>query len=163
VDGSAPVVALVALVMAIGVVGTMVPLIPGLGLVVAAATGYGLAEGFGAVGVVAMVVIVALAVAGTVAGVVLPGRAAGRTGAPPTSLAVGVLGAVVGFFVVPVVGLPLGGAVGIYVGERLRTGDGTVAWRTTKATLIAFGLAALAQLAAGIAMVFTWIGWVLGA
>lgn len=159
-DGSAPVVALVALVMAVGVAGTVVPLVPGLGLVVAAAVVYGLAAGFGTVGVVAMVVIVALAVAGTVAGAVLPGRAAGRTGAPRTSLAAGVLGAVIGFFVVPVVGLPLGGAAGIYLGERLRTGDGAVAWRTTRATLKAFGLAALAQVAAGIAMVVTWVAWV---
>ena len=159
-DGPAPLVALVALVMAVGVAGTVVPLVPGLGLVVAAAAGYGLAEGFGTVGVLSMVVIVAFAVAGTAAGVVLPGRAAGRTGAPRASLGLGALGAVVGFFVVPVVGLPLGGALGVYAGERLRTGDATVAWRTTKATLKAFGLAALAQLVAGIAMVLTWIGWV---
>ena len=160
-DDSATVVALVALVMAIGLAGTVVPLIPGLGLVVAGAASYGLAEGFGTVGVLSMVLIVALAAVGTVAGAVVPSRAALRTGAPRTSLALGALGAVIGFFVVPVVGLPLGGAVGIYVGERLRTGDGTVAWRTTKVTLQAFGLAGLAQLAAGIAMVVTWIAWVL--
>lgn len=157
------VVALVALVMAVGVAGTVVPLVPGLGLVVAAAVGYGLAEGFGTVGVVAMVVIVALAATGTVAGVVLPGRAASHTGASRTSVALGALAAVLGFFVIPVLGLPLGGAAGIYVGERLRTGDGDLAWRTTKATLRAFGLAALVQVTAGIAMVLTWIGWVLAA
>jgi hypothetical protein len=101
-------------------------------LVVGAATGYGLAEGFGTVGVLSMVLIVAHPAVGTVAGAVLPSRSALRTGAPRTSLALGALGAVVGFYLVPVVGLPLGGAAGIYVGERLRTGDGTVAWRTTK-------------------------------
>lgn len=160
-DSSGDVVALVALVMALGVAGTVVPLVPGLGLVVAAAAGYGLAEGFGTVGAVAMVVVVALGVAGTVAGIVLPGRAARRSGAPRTSMALGLLGAVVGFFVVPVVGLPLGGAVGIYLGERLRTGDGPAARRTTWAALTAFGLATLAQLVAGMVMVLTWIGWVL--
>ncbi len=159
-DGPLPLVVLVSLVMAIGVAGTVVPLVPGLGLVAAAAVGYGLADGFGTVGVVAMTVIVTLAVAGTAAGVVLPGRAAGRTGAPRTSLAVGAAGAVIGFFVVPVVGLPLGGAVGIYVGERLRTRDGTVAWHTTVATLKAFGLASLVQLIAGTAMALAWVGWV---
>lgn len=155
-------VALVALVMVVGVAGTVVPLIPGLGLVAAAALGYGLAEGFGTVGVAAMVVIVALEAAGTAAGAVLPGRAASRTGAARSSVALGALGAVLSFFVIPIVGLPLGGAAGIYVGERLRTGDGTLAWRTTRATLQAFGLAALAQVAAGTTMVLIWIGWVLG-
>lgn len=155
------VVVLVALVMAVGVVGTVVPFVPGLGLVAAAAVGYGLAEGFGAVGLVATAVIIALALAGTAAGVVLPSRAAGHAGASRTSLAAGALGAVIGFFVVPVVGLPLGGAVGIYVAERIRSGDDTAAWRTTTATLKGFGLAALAQLATAFAMILTWVGWVL--
>ena len=155
------VTAVVALVMAVGVVGTVVPLVPGIGLVLAAAVGYGLVEGFGTVGVVAMVVISALAVGGTVAGVVLPGRAAGRTGASRRSLVIGVVGAVAGFFVVPVVGLPLGGAAGVYLGERARTGDRTLAWRSTTATLRAFGAAALLQLAAAIAMALTWLVWVL--
>jgi hypothetical protein len=154
------VVVLVALLMAVGVAGTIIPLIPGLGLVVVAAAIYGIADGFGTVGAVAMLVIVALGVAGTAAGIVLPGRAALQTGAPRSSLALAAVGAVVGFFVVPVVGLPLGGVLGIYVGERLRTGDGAVARRSTVATLRAFGIAALAQIAAGIAMVLAWIAWV---
>lgn len=54
---------LVAIAMAVGVAGTVVPLVPGLGLVVAAALVYGLVEGFGAVGVAAFVVIVLLGVA----------------------------------------------------------------------------------------------------
>lgn len=159
-EGSGPLIALVGLVMAIGVAGTVVPLVPGLWLVVAAAAGYGLVEGFGPVGVAAMVAIVALAVAGAAAGVALPGRAASRTGAPRTSILAGAVGAVIGFFVVPVVGLPLGGVLGIFVVERVRTGDGATAWRTTKATLTAFGVATGIQLAAGMAMVLVWIGWV---
>lgn len=155
------VVVLVALVMAVGVAGTVVPFVPGLALVLAAAVGYGLAEGFDAVGLSATVVIVLLALVGTAAGVVLPSRAAGHTGAPRVSLAAGAAGAVIGFFAVPVVGLPVGGAAGIYLAERLRTGDRAAAWRSTRATLRGFGLAALAQLAAGIAMVLTWVGWVL--
>jgi uncharacterized protein YqgC (DUF456 family) len=75
------VVPVVALLMAIGIAGTIVPLVPGLGLVAAAALGYGLIEGFGTVGVVACAVIVALGGAGTAAGIVVPKRAAGAAGA----------------------------------------------------------------------------------
>jgi uncharacterized protein YqgC (DUF456 family) len=71
------------------------------------------------------------------------------------------LAAVVGFFVVPVVGLPLGGALGIYLAERVRTGDGRAAARATRATLVGFGLAALVQLGAGLAMIGIWLVWVL--
>ena len=160
---SSLVVALVAVAMAVGISGTVVPLVPGLGLVAAAALAYGLLEGFGGAGGVAFGVIVALAVAGTAAGVVLPRRAAGGAGAPRSSLLLGALGAVIGFFAVPVVGLPLGGAVGIYAGELVRSGDRTVAWRTTKATLKGFGLATLVQLGAGLAMAAVWVVWVVAA
>lgn len=155
------VVLLVAIAMAVGVAGTVVPLFPGLGLVVAAALVYGVIEGFGAVGVAAFLVIVLLGAAGTLAGVVVPQRAAGSGGAPRRSILIGAIGAVVGFFVVPILGLALGGALGIYVAERMRTGNSLAAWRTTKATLRGFGLAALAQLGAGLAMAGVWVVWVL--
>lgn len=157
------VVLLVAIAMAVGVAGTVVPLFPGLGLVVAAALVYGVVEGFGAVGVAAFLVIVLLGVSGTLAGVVVPQRAAGSGGAPRRSILIGAVGAVVGFFVVPILGLALGGALGIYVAERMRTGNSGAAWRTTKATLRGFGLAALAQLGAGLAMAGVWVVWVLAA
>lgn len=158
---SSVVVALVAVAIAVGIAGTVVPLVPGLGLVAAAALVYGLVEGFGVVGGIAFGIIVALAVAGSAAGIVLPRRAAGGAGAPRSSLLVGALGAVIGFFAVPVVGLPLGGAAGIFVGELARSGgDRSVAWRTTWATLKGFGLATLVQLAAGLVMAVVWIVWV---
>ena len=73
----------------------------------------------------------------------------------------GAVGAGVGFFLVPVIGLALGGVIGIYLSERARTGDAAAAWRTTMATLRGFGIAALLQLAAGLLMVATWVVWVL--
>ena len=139
----------------------MVPVVPGLGLVLAAGVAYGVAEGFGTVGIAATVVMTGLAAAGTAAGVVLPRRAAGAAGAARSSLWLGALAALVGFFVVPVVGLPLGGAMGIFVGEQLRTGSTPAAWRATTATLAGFGLAALVQFGAGLLMVVTWVLWVL--
>ena len=72
----------------------------------------------------------------------------------------GILAAVVGFFVVPVVGLPLGGVLGIYVGEHLRTHDAGAAWATTRATITGFGVAALVQLAVALAMIAVWALWV---
>jgi uncharacterized protein YqgC (DUF456 family) len=149
----------VGLAMAVGLVGTIVPVLPGLAIVWLAALVYGLAAGFGTAGTLSMVVITVLAVAGTLAGVLLPSRAAGTSGAGVASVRLGVLGAVVGFFAVPVVGIALGGALGIFVGERVRTRDTATAWRATVATLKGFGLGALAELAAGILMALTWVAW----
>ena len=105
--------------------------------------------------------ITVLAAVGTVAGVAVPKRRAGAAGAARSSLWLGAVAAIVGFFVVPVVGLPLGGALGIFVGELVRTGDGRAARRATGATLVGFGLAAVIQLAIGLAMVGAWLLWVL--
>jgi uncharacterized protein YqgC (DUF456 family) len=158
---SGTVVTLVAMAMAVGLVGTVVPIVPGLALVWAAALGYGLAEGFDGPGSLLFTAITVVAVLGTLAGIVLPHRAAGGAGASGTSLFLGAAVAVAGFFLVPVVGLPLGGALGIYLGEHLRTRDAGTAWRATLATLKGFGLAAIAQFAAGLTMVMLWVGWVL--
>lgn len=152
---------LVAVAMAVGVVGTVVPVVPGLALVWAAALVYGIVDGFGTVGIVAMVVITAIGAAGVAAGFAIPKRAAGASGAASSSVWLGALLAVVGFFVVPIVGVPLGGALGIFAGEWRRTSDAAVAWRATRATLTGFGLAALAQLGAGLAMAGTWLVWLL--
>jgi hypothetical protein len=160
VDG---LVVLVAVAMAVGIVGTVVPVVPGLALVWAAGLVYGISAGFGAVGVVAFAVMTLLAAAGIVAGWLVPQRAAGRAGATRLSMAVAAVCAVIGFFVVPVVGLPLGGLAGLYLAELQRTSDAATAWRTTRSTLVAFGLASLVQLAAGVAMALVWVAWVIAA
>ena len=139
-------VPLLAVVMAVGAVGTVVPLLPGLALVWGAGLVYGLVEGFDAVGGVAFAAMSVLAAGGTVAGWVVPKRRASGAGAGRTSVWLGIAAAVVGFFVVPVVGLALGGVLGIYVGENLRTHDPAAAWVTTRATIVGFGVAALIQL-----------------
>src|SRR5688572_8235765 len=146
--------------MAVGIAGTILPIVPGLALVAGAALVYGLSAGFGSAGGVAFGVIVALGVAGTVAGLWLPHRAAGAAGATRSSLLLGVVGAIAGCFLIPLIGLPVGGVAGIYLGERLRTQDARLAWVTTKATLKGFGVAALVQLAAGLLMAATWVVWV---
>jgi uncharacterized protein len=154
-------VPLLGLVMAVGAVGTIVPLVPGISLVWGAGLVYGLDRGFGAVGVVAFAVMTGLAVAATVAGYVVPKRRARGAGAPRATVWLGVAGAVVGFFVVPIVGLPIGGVLGIYVGERLRTGDTVTAWRATRTTITGFGIAVLVQFAAALSMIALWLVWVI--
>jgi uncharacterized protein len=151
----------VALLMAVGAVGTVVPLVPGLGLVWAAALLYGLDRGWDAVGVGCFALITALAVGGALAGWVVPHRRASASGAGRASVWLGVLGAVIGFFVVPVIGLPVGGVVGIYVGEHLRTRDPARAWAATRATVVGFGVAAMVQLGVALAMIVVWVGWAL--
>jgi len=151
---------LVAVAMAVGVTGTVVPVLPGLVLVWAAALVYGLVAGFGTVGVVAFVIITGLAVVGIVISFVIPRRAAARGGATRSSMWLGALLAIAGFFVVPVVGLVVGGVLGVFLGEVARTRNTTAAWRTTIATIKGFGMASVLQVVVALAMVIAWVPWV---
>jgi hypothetical protein len=50
---------------------------------------------------------------------------------------------IVGFFVVPVVGLFIGFVLGVWLAEMLRLGDSGTAWRSTRHALVAVGLSIL--------------------
>lgn len=151
----------VGLAMALGVVGTIVPFLPGLPIVWAAALVYGLFGGFGPTGWLCFGLITVLFGIGMLAGIVLPKRRLEAAGAPRSTMLAGAALAVIGFFVVPVVGLPLGGALGVWLAERARLGEGPAAWASTRQVLIGFGTGALAQVGAGGAMVVLWVAWVL--
>ena len=152
---------LIALAMVVGLIGTALPLVPGLPIVWLAALVYGLVEGFGTTGTIAFGLITLLAVGGIVGGIVLPHRHVAAKGGERSSVLAGAVGAIVGFFVIPVIGLIIGGVVGIYAMEYRRTGDGAAAWATTKTLLVGFGLGVLLELSAGVLMVAIWVVWVL--
>jgi hypothetical protein len=86
----------------------------------------------------------------------LPGRGLRTAGVPNRTLVVGGVLGVVGFFVVPVVGLVVGFVLGVYVAELQRLGS-TAAWPSTKAALKAVGLSILIELAAGLAATALWL------
>jgi len=153
-------VVLVAIVMVIGVGGTVLPILPGLWLIWAAALVYGLFDGFGVVGWATMALITGLAVAGTASGLYLPQRKAAAIGVPWWGQLTALVCAVAGFFIVPVVGAPLGFVVGILLvtlaRERHFQGALAATWATLKSMLMASGL----QFAVGLAMVAVWVLWV---
>lgn len=155
-----PVVALVAVAMAVGLIGTVVPVMPGLLLMWGAGLVYGIIEGFGGVGIPAFAVMTMLLGVGMAMSYVLPKRGGERGGAAKSSVRLGIVGAIVGFFVIPVLGLPIGGAAGVLLGEYGRLRDWPAAWGATWSVLAGFGLAVLAEFTAGVAMIATWVGWV---
>ena len=153
-------VVLVAIVMVIGVAGTVLPILPGLWVVWAAALAYGLFGGFGVVGWIAFALITALAAAGTASGVYLPQRRAASIGVPWWGQLVALGCAVAGFFIVPVIGAPLGFVLGILLVTLARERHFQGALAATRATLKSMLLASGRQFAAGLAMVALWVVWV---
>lgn len=147
--------ALVAFVMLAGLVGTVIPGLPGLVVIWLAGLVWALLED-GSGRWVVLGVLTGLLVLGTVAGYVVPARALGGH-VPRSTMVVGVIGAVVGMFVIPLVGLPIGGVVAVYAAERRRTRDHREAWASTKLALRGFGLGVLVEVLAGLAMIATWV------
>ena len=145
---------LLALVIAVGLVGILVPLLPGSLLVVGAILVWAiqLAE---PTGWVVLAIAVALVGTGTVVKYLVPGRQLQRSGVPNrTLLAGGVLG-IVGFFVIPIVGLPIGFVLGIYLAEWKRVSSAQ-AWPATVAAVKAVGLGMLIELTFSVLATVAW-------
>jgi len=108
-----------------------------------------------------MIAITLLGVIGVAAAFVLPDRAGAAAGASrSTRLLAGLLG-IIGFFVVPVIGFPLGACLGVLLAQYRQTDDWDGAVRSTVAVLKGFGVGMLAELGAGLAMVLVWVAWVI--
>lgn len=152
---------LIGLAMVVGIIGTILPLLPGLPIVWAAALVYGVGAGFGTLGWLCFGLITAVGVSGMIAGVTVPKRHVEGGGAPLSTIVAGAIGAVIGFFVIPVVGLIVGGIAGVFVAEYARTGAWDQAWASTKRALVGFGMGAAVQMGAGVVMMGTWVVWVL--
>ena len=111
----------VALAIAIGVVGVIVPLLPGsllvLGAILVWAWDIGSPTGWAVLAVATLVIAL-----GSVVKYVVPGRRLKDNGIPNSTLFLGGALGVVGFFVIPVVGLLIGFVLGVYLAELRRVG-----------------------------------------
>lgn len=151
------VIALTLAVMLVGVVGVVVPVLPGVVVVGTAAIVATFVLGIDAAGWALVVAITALTLAGATASIVLPARRGRRGDAARSSLAIAAAGGLVGFFVVPVLGLPIGAVLGLFAAELRRTGDRDRAWNTTRSVVTAYGLGVLVELVVAIAIIATWL------
>lgn len=152
----AVVVALTLVAMVLGLVGTVLPLLPGLPLIWGAALASFLTVGWSRTATLTMATVTVLMLGGIAAKYVLPSRRSGQT-ASRRSLLWAAGGATVGFFVIPVVGFAIGGVVALYLAEQQRTGDAEAARANTVVALKRFGIGVLVEIAAGISMILVWL------
>ena len=148
---------LVGLVLAVGVVGTVLPLVPGLPLAWVAVVVWAVLDGGGPGRWLVVLLAGVLAVAGVAAKYTLSSRSLAASGAPRSTVLLAGLAAIAGFFVLPVLGALAGLAVGAFVAEYLRLGSTGAAWRSTRGVLLALGIGSLLELAAGVAIGLVWL------
>lgn len=139
---------LAALAIVVGVVGIVLPVLPGALLIAAGLLGWAVADGSGTAWAAAGIGLGILAL-GQVVKYVVPGRRLQAAGVPTRTLVYGGLLGIVGFFVIPVVGLFVGFVLGVYAAEVRRVGSAD-AWPSTWAALKAAGLSILIELASGL-------------
>ena len=152
---------LVALVIAVGLVGVIVPVLPGSLLVLGAVLVWAVDIG-STTGWIVLAVATAFIALGNVVKYVVPGRRLRQNEIPNSTLLLGGILGVVGFFVIPVVGLLIGFVLGVYLAEVRRVGGrdaGPATWHALKAVglsmLIEFTACLLAAAAWAVGVVVT--------
>lgn len=148
---------LVGAVLLLGLCGLLIPGVPGALFVWGGVAWWALQDQSG----VAWVVLVGATVVLLLQQALrwrLPRRRIRGVGITRRMVASGGLGALVGFFVVPVVGSIPGFLGGVYLSERLRLGGHGAAAASTRAFMRAMGTSLLVELFACLLIVGAWLG-----
>ncbi|MGW7195913.1 DUF456 domain-containing protein [Streptomyces chryseus] len=151
---------LVGFVMLLGLLGVLVPGVPGQAIVWAAVLWWALEDKT----VLAWGVLIGatgLLLLDQALKPLLPARRPQESGAPQRTLMVGGIAGIAGFFLLPVVGALLGFVGGIYGVERARLGSHGGGWASTRTVMRAIGYRVLVELFACLLVTGTWVGVVL--
>ncbi|MFJ4777251.1 DUF456 domain-containing protein [Streptomyces sp. NPDC088762] len=151
-----PQLLLVGVVLLLGVVGVLVPGVPGTLLVWAGLMWWALHER-SAPAWALLVAATALLLVVQVVKWQLPPRRLRGVGVTRRMAVYAGTGAVLGFVLVPVVGAVPGFMGGIYVCERLRLGTHGEAWASVRAVMRAVGTSVLVELFACLLVVAAWL------
>ena len=146
----------VGLIILVGLLGIVIPVLPGLLLVWAAVLLWA-SQTQTTAGWVVLGIATTLALFGFLLQYLLPGRQMAKAGVATSSTLAGAALAIVGFFVIPVVGAFLGFPLGIYLAERIRLGTHAGAWSSMTQALKAIGLGVAIELLTGLTIAGAWV------
>ncbi|WP_040838759.1 DUF456 domain-containing protein [Nocardia brevicatena] len=152
----------VGLVILVGLVGIVVPVLPGVILVFGAIAVWAFLTG----GAVAWTVFAIGTVLLIVSGVVKyawPGRKLKEAGVPNRTLLLGGIAGIVGFFLIPVVGLFVGFVVGVHLSEWQRLPGQRQAWESSKHAIKGVGLSMLVELLGALLASGVWVAGAIAA
>jgi hypothetical protein len=147
---------LVALAIAVGLAGIVVPILPGGLLVFAAIAVWAWVEGT-TVAWVTLGIVAALFIAAEVIKYAWPVKRMRRADVRTSSLVAGGVLGVIGFFVIPVLGLILGFVLGVFLAELGVRRDSTRAWASTVHALKGVALSVGVELVGALASTVVWV------
>ena len=144
--------------IAAGLVGTVVPALPGIPLVFLSIAGYALATGFRTISLTALAVMLVATVAGLVLEYGLGPAAARRRGASRAAFWGAVVGGVLGTVILGPIGLLLGPLGGAVLGELWSGRSWQQALSTGWTTVVGMIVGIAVELAIGLAMaIYFWV------
>ena len=152
-------IVLVALVIFVGLVGIVVPMLPGTLLVFGAIAVWAFAE-HDVTAWVTLGVVTALLAVSTLIKYLWPMRRMRAAEVSTWSLVAGAVLGIVGFFVIPVLGLVIGFVLGIYVAELAKRHDQRLAWTSTKHALKGVVLSVGVELCGALLATAAWVAGV---
>ncbi|MFC0625606.1 DUF456 domain-containing protein [Kribbella deserti] len=147
---------LVGVAIFAGMLGIVIPILPGA-ILSWAAIGVWAFEEQTATAWTVWALATVLIGASQVVKYIVPERKLREAGVPRRSMMIGALLGIVGFFVIPVVGLFVGFPFGVYLSERQRLGSHATAWESTKHALRASGLSILIEFAGTALAAAAWL------
>ncbi len=145
-----------AVLIGVGIVGIIVPVLPGSLLIAVSLLIWALTVQTATGWVVFGIGLILVAI-GMTASAVLTGRTMKRRKIPSWSILAGLVLGIIGMFVIPVVGLFVGFALGLFLSELARKKDFGPAWSSSYAALKATGLGILVELGCGFAAGSAWV------
>ncbi|GAA1560534.1 DUF456 domain-containing protein [Brevibacterium picturae] len=156
---------LAGLAILVGCLGIIVPILPGSILIGIAVLVWAIVIG-GPMAWIVFAIVAVFVAAGMSASLVLTGRKLKDMEVPNKSVLLGGILGIVGFFVIPVLGLPIGFIAGLYLAEYLRIKEAKEAWDSSWESLKAIGigaaieflLALLAAITFGIGILIHFLG-----
>lgn len=140
----------------VGLAGIIVPVLPGLILVLASVLLWA-AVAHDPVGWGVLAVTAAIAGAGWTLQYLVPGRRLKAAGVPTTTLLAGGIGGLIGIFVIPGLGLLIGFVVGVILAELARQKTVAAAWPSAKHALKAAAVSFGIELTAGTLIATAWV------
>jgi len=149
-------IVLVALAMAVGLVGILVPLLPGTVLVFGAIAVWAFFERT-TVAWVTLGIVTALLAATLLVKYLWPMRRMRSADVSTWSLFAGAVLGIIGFFVIPVLGLLIGFVLGVYLAELANRRDQRLAWTSTVHAIKGVVLSVGVELAGGLLATVAWV------
>jgi uncharacterized protein YqgC (DUF456 family) len=153
--------------MVVGVVGTIIPILPGLFLIWLTVLGYAVREGFAAIDWVTFSILTLIALVAGTADIWLSALGAKTSGASRRAMFLGFIGSIVGLVLGTLIPIPifgnligsvLGYAVGLLLGQDHKYQDWRMAIKASLGGVAGWGVATVVQLVGGvmILILFVW-------